>query len=494
MATHPLAAQVSPDAHSSDPRRFEEANCPFEAPAEILDQVRCGYVTVPENGSAPDGRQLRLAVAILRSLDPDPRPDPMVIIQGGPGQKLVEYAPAVIQSGAMDRFRANREVILYDQRGTGYSEPHFCPSLNAELQRITRAGLSPGERTERQRAALARCREEMLLDGVDLAQYNSPVNAADLADLRRALDYAEWNLVATSYGTRAALAALRLAPEGIRSVVLDGPIPPSEPQWAYRGVGITDVMRRLSARCAADPACDAAHPDVEESFWKGVEEFEREPLVVRAPDAPSDSLIINGNLYAVSIWQALYSRRSLSMVPLLVHELRARNEEVAADVAMRLLGQPADQTSMGLQFTVACYDDAPLNTPEARARFGGTARALDLTDAQTDPALCSALHPFRSPAEHLRPVTSEIPTLIFTGEFDPSSHRSTGSIVAHTLRNAHLVEIPGAGHTESLGSECTQTLMQDFLNDPDEPVDTACLASLPPLRFRTAPQEVLQKR
>jgi pimeloyl-ACP methyl ester carboxylesterase len=487
LAAVPLAGQTSLDSAPSDPPPFEEAPCPFEAPAEVLDQVRCGYVTVPENRDAPGGRRLRLAVAIVGSLGPDPRPDPMVVIQGGPGQKLVEYAPGMIRSGAMDRFRADREVVLYDQRGTGYSEPRFCPSLNAELQRISRVGLSPGERLERQRSALAGCRKEMLREGVDLARYNSPANAADLADLRKALGYAEWNLVAASYGTRAALTAMRLSPEGIRSVVLDGPVPPSEPQWAYRGVGITDVMRRLSERCAGDPACDAAWPDVEGTFWSGVEELARAPLVLPVPDDSADSLVIDGNLYATAIWQALYSRRSLPMVPMLVHGLRSRNEAVAADVAGRLLSQPPDQTSMGLQFTVACYDDAPLNTPEARARYGGGVGALELTDAQTDPSLCTALHPFRSPPEHLRPVANGIPTLIFTGEFDPTTHRSRWPVVARTLRNAQLVEIPDAGHTESLASPCTQALMLAFLDEPGKPLDTACLASLPPLRFRTDP-------
>lgn len=63
---------------------FQGAPCPFTADAKAMEQVRCGYVTVLENRAAPDGRRLKLAVAILESLSASPRPDPMVLIGGDP--------------------------------------------------------------------------------------------------------------------------------------------------------------------------------------------------------------------------------------------------------------------------------------------------------------------------------------------------------------------------------------------------------------------------
>ena len=44
--------------------RLEPAACPFEG-AEDRDDVQCGYLVVPENRSIPDGRTLRLSVAVL---------------------------------------------------------------------------------------------------------------------------------------------------------------------------------------------------------------------------------------------------------------------------------------------------------------------------------------------------------------------------------------------------------------------------------------------
>ena len=82
-------ATLAPEASRTtlaDPR-FEAAPCPFKAEAKVLEQVRCGYVTVPENRSLPDGRRLRLAVAILKSLSSAPRPIRWFISPGDPGTR-----------------------------------------------------------------------------------------------------------------------------------------------------------------------------------------------------------------------------------------------------------------------------------------------------------------------------------------------------------------------------------------------------------------------
>ena len=61
-------------------------------------------------------------------------------------------APGFVINGTMDVLRADRDVILYDQRGIGYlSEPAFCPEVMSE-----RAGVfdSPAARRAHQRPPL----------------------------------------------------------------------------------------------------------------------------------------------------------------------------------------------------------------------------------------------------------------------------------------------------------------------------------------------------
>lgn len=454
----------------------------------MLAQVRCGYVTVPENRALRNGRPLRLAVAILGSTSATPRPDPIAFIQGGPGQQLVAYAPGVIARGSLDFLRADRDLVLFDQRGTGYSEPAFCPELTIEWDRIWRRGLMPDARRARQRDAAARCREVMLRARVDLSQYHAQASARDLEDIRRALGYEQWNLLGVSNGTRVALEAMRAAPHGIRSVTLDGPVPPNRSSRINRPADFVDVVRRLAAACVDQPACKSAYPEVEQSLWLGIEEMERNPFVVAVPrqDGTRDSIVVNGEGLARAVFDALYSRPVIAAVPLLVYEVRRRNHAVAAALGRQILAGAPLPTNRGLAFTVACFENPPEKTKAAsQTSHSGGPAVLGVTDIQTDPSVCDALHPFRAGPEHSQPVVSDLPTLILTGEFDPATHRSNGPFLARTLSNSHVVEIPGAGHVESRQYECTRTIIQNFINEPRGKLDSTCLAAIPPLRFVT---------
>jgi hypothetical protein len=57
------------------------------------------------------------------------------------------------------------------------------------------------------------------------------------------------------------------------------------------------------------------------------------------------------------------------------------------------------------------------------------------------------MHDFRANTEHVRPVECAISTFIFTGEFDPQTHRSNGSIIHRSLKNSQLAEVRSASHS-----------------------------------------------
>ena len=72
----------------------------------------------------------------------------------------------------------------------------------------------------------ADCLKEVEAAGIDIAKYNTIENAKDVRTITRALGYETYNLYGISYGTKLALETMRVAPEGIRSVVIDGVAPP----------------------------------------------------------------------------------------------------------------------------------------------------------------------------------------------------------------------------------------------------------------------------
>jgi pimeloyl-ACP methyl ester carboxylesterase len=484
--THvPAAAQPVADGRSTP--RFEEAACPFAAPRSVQEGIRCGWVEVPENRAAPGGRRLRIAVAVLTSTSPRPRPDPVVFVMGGPGQGFVQNAPRVATSPAWTHVRAERDLILYDQRGTGFSEPEFCPSLGGELERLALQGLTRNALAERQRAAFARCASEMAEKRVDLSQYHSVASALDLRDLRKALGVAEWNVWGVSYGGRLALEALRTAPEGIRAVVLDSPLPPNVANWVDGPARLVAVLERTFERCVADAACAAAFPDVERRFWHTVASLEREPILLRTriADASPDSMYVTGRLFAEGVFLGLYRPAFHAVLPLLVREVERRNAGLLGNVAQQMQ-VPAGVISQGLHWTVGCNEVAPFNGPAARpAPRDERTELLDRLGAGPSAEGCDALHPFRAGPAQAEPVASTIPTLIFAGALDPVTPSSYSRLAAATLPNARVVAIPGGGHWEANRHECTRRLMREFLADPGAPLEASCADSIQPPAFVT---------
>jgi pimeloyl-ACP methyl ester carboxylesterase len=89
--------------------------------------VRCGYLSVPENRQSDNSRTIRLAVAVFKAPLANPAPDPLIYLEGGPGSQLIRpMAPSIIASG-MPNYVGNRDLILVDQRGVGLSKSLSCP-------------------------------------------------------------------------------------------------------------------------------------------------------------------------------------------------------------------------------------------------------------------------------------------------------------------------------------------------------------------------------
>ena len=477
LVSAPLAAQDVP--------RFEPAECPFDG-AEDRDDVDCGYLVVPESRGRTESRTLRLAVAILRSPSETPRPDPLVFLSGGPGGKSVEFTPFRLESPFWALMREQRDLVFYDQRGTGYSDPKFCPEMDLVLYQGRLRGIAAGEQRELEREAALDCRRRMLADGLDFAAYNSATSALDLDDLRRALGYESWNLFGISYGTRLALSAMRDVPEGIRSVVLDSVLPPDAPWLVDGNRRFARSLRLVFDQCAAAADCRRAFPDLERDFYAMLDDVERKPVELAMWDAarfPDGRVVVDGTLLADGIFQGLYDRNFISILPLLVREVGSRNTDVLRALADGLVADPHD-VSTGLQWAVNCYESGmSLAALEAdRAEHPELSVWHESANAY---AVCDAWNPVRAGAEEYQPVVSDIPTLVAAGAFDPITPPDYARRVAETLANSFLIEAPGVGHGVTPFHECTRALMVEFLDDPVRPLDPTCLKGLPTVSFVT---------
>src|SRR5262249_19692853 len=144
-------------------------------------------LTVPEDHQQPGGRQITLAVAILKSSSSHPVPDPVIFLQGGPGLSVFTNQPELYMPSFYPLL-ALRDVILLEQRGIGLSRPILdCP----EVDQVTAGAMQQGWRGENDAGpylpAVAACRERLTKAGVNLAAYTTVQGAADVEALRQAL-------------------------------------------------------------------------------------------------------------------------------------------------------------------------------------------------------------------------------------------------------------------------------------------------------------------
>ncbi len=92
-----------------------------------------------------------------------------------------------------------------------------------------------------------------------------------------------------------------------------------------------------------------------------------------------------------------------------------------------------------------------------------------------------------APAIMKEPVSSDVPTLLLTGEFDPATPPAFAEMAAQTLGRHYLYVFPGMGHTDGFFSLCWSSIASGFLADPERAPDSSCIAQMGEPQFVAAP-------
>lgn len=280
MAQPAYAQSGASDASEEFAGAISDRACPSIGPAGERegDSYFCGLLTVPENYDEPDGRQIQITFGVLKSFSNSPLPDPMIYLDGGPGGSSMGN---IYGRGRMFAdVRQFRDVIIFDQRGTKFSNRLNCDpyrfaynylletdaefqDLYEEIQALTDAEALP---TAVLKIIYEACADGLIDAGYDITQYNSANSVKDIFALANALEYDEINLVGISYGTRLALTAMRDHPEQIRSVTIDSVYPPEVNGIEWFPRQYDEQINTIVSTCEADRECNRAFPNFRENL------------------------------------------------------------------------------------------------------------------------------------------------------------------------------------------------------------------------------------
>ncbi|MEL6309091.1 MAG: alpha/beta hydrolase [Chloroflexota bacterium] len=469
---------------------FLQVACDFPLPFGV--RLDCYTLRVPENRTDPDSNTVTLSIAVLRHPDGNPEADPILFLQGGPGGNTLDTLQGAYNSRFEPLFATNRDIILFDQRGVGRS----TPALDCDVYQRATGNLLDYEidgrdlSTEEVEALLddllLSCAE--LLSGLyDLSGYNSAESAADVDAIRSALGYEQINLWGISYGTRLALTVMRDYPDSINRVVLDSAYPLDANLFTDYPASFNRSLDTLFSACASDDACNETFPDLETVFYSTVDDLNRRPLRLDAPDAFSsrvyEDTVFTGDLLTEMVFRMFYVTNLIPRLPQLIYEASERDVTRWAALVGWLAPQ-RDTISIGMYYAVQCqeevfFTEGDTAVADAWASFPLMASfaARSLTDA--DLALfCDTFSAGESSAIENMPVISDIPTLILAGEYDPITPPEWGQRVADRLPDSVYVGFPASGHGVSSSEDCAQSVVVDFLTRDDTAVDARCTRTL----------------
>lgn len=435
----------------------------------------CTTIAVPAQRSDPALGTITLHVA--RKLSGSaPSRDAVLALAGGPGQSALPLAGYF--AGAMAPALGGRDLVVFDQRGTGESDPLSCPALNE-------SGSALGTLVED-------CAKQI---GPTRSGYASSESVADIDAIRQALGYEKLVLYGTSYGTKVALQYAETYPGRVEALVLDSVLPPAgiEPLDLPTLKAIEPVFSELCSQ----RACSGITASPVGDLAKLASRMARKPLrgVVydgsgRRHPASMDEEQLLEELVAGDLNPALRAmtpaavRSALQGDPAPLLRLDLLSEGLVPNVP-RKPPVPESQQAIdsALLLDTTCEDTAypwrrgstpSVRLAEASAVLGALpASSFYPFDAAT--AENAGLMPgcARWPYDTAAPASEgslpNVPTLILSGAQDLRTPTSDARRVAAMIPDSHLLVVPYTGHSV-LGSDfsgCAKIAVESFFENAE---------------------------
>lgn len=445
--------------------------------------VQCGWMdTAPLPGKLH--ASFRLPVVIMHYRGLDRRADPLVYLSGGPGASAFLDARSIEthwQAWFRNKSAMKRDLVLFDQRGSGMSKPTLhCNGFHQFRADTLSDPGTPLENARRYREVTRQCRDNLQQRGLPVDELGTRFSAGDVNDLMEVLGYQQWNLLGVSYGTRLAMEVQHRYPDKVRSMSLDSVYPPGAQLLREWPVLLDGSIQRLVRHCQEDSRCTLENGDIRERFDTLMRQLRRQPLLVPVADLQLgglQELRLNDEVLLALLFNAQYASHSLgSLADMLRHLQEGRTELAMPYIRDYLYHQFDESFRESVFWAVECRDNPPVmraeleqqltELPELRYYlpheydvcdiWGNTDETLRL-DSMTEPR--------------------QTPTLILSGKDDPITPADWALDTAmHEFgsHKAHLFTFENISHSVLDNKRCAVDLLINFVNDPERRPSADC--------------------
>lgn len=469
--------------------KFEEASCWFEL--DSVD-VRCGYVTVPESRSGDPSDTIRLAVAVFKA--ENSKKTPVMFLQGGPGAEAVQLSADAYEV-LVEPFTEERDFIVFDQRGTGLSEPGLtCEELQRTHKQDIYGNIAADTRRLVYGNSFLSCNGLLRAQGVNLNAYTTMESAADVKDILQLLGYERVHLYGASYGTRLAQVVMREHPQIVETAILDSVVPVESNFFKLYPEAIQGGLRKLFDACMMDVKCNTAYPNLETVFWEAYNSLNAEPVTLTTSIYPIGSVTetVDGTVFMSTVLGSIKSSYFIHTAPQTIYRVKGGDFSTLI-AAQYSLPFAFDGINPGLYISMMCHEHVLATTPQeleaVSSQPGINSYAWlpfygDANDVYKSCQSWGAVGPLLGEND---PVVSEIPSLVITGSYDPTTPPKYGRQLAEHLPNSYYFEFENQGHVPSAAdsSGCAMDTVLDFLDNPIVEPNRDCMDDLKKVEFLT---------
>jgi pimeloyl-ACP methyl ester carboxylesterase len=420
----------------------------------------CASLGVPLDRSGAVAGTISLSIE-RKLAGSSPSSSAFIALAGGPGQAALPFA--AFTASSMATALKTRDLLMFDQRGTGDSDPLSCPALEDP------STASAGRLFER-------CAGQL---GPQRRAFTTAESVQDIESLRKAAGYEKLVLYGTSYGTKVALEYAERYPEHVEALLLDSVVPTDgpEPLGIPTFEAVAPVIRELCSQQLCRGITDNALGDLTRLIGR----LRGGPLSGQVYDGLGlrhRTTLSEGGLLRVleagDLNPALRAllpaavRSALNRDPDPLLRLQALSEGLIPNVPSGEVRYGGDETDEALFVATSCEEEpfpwqraagAPQRLAEAKA-FALAQPASDFAPFDVSTALHADLIGTCAywPDASLPPAppTSlpDVPTLILSGAQDLRTPTPNAIAVAARIPDAQLEVVPFTGHSV-VGSDLT---------------------------------------
>ena len=426
----------------SDQPKIEPFACTIKVGEGVI--TKCGYLVVPENRQKLNGRQIKIPFLFVRKATADSTQNISLYITGGPGYSTIANIDQVTASSGFLKYGG---FIAFDQRGTKKSIPALdCPEVEEAIQQAYRQNL-PKEPLVL--AAVKMCRKKFIDQGIDLSAYNTIESAADIANLKKALQIKSMTLVGISYSGGLMLTVARNHPEGIKALVLNSPLP-GFVNYEENGLfNMNEALNQVFDNCEVDSINQVLYSGLRKRFQQYFKDITGKKFKLDYTEKGTNKTI-SISYGKQELLDAIIDRMDnsrLKSVPFVMQEIISGKHAPYVKEVLDNVFNGNQSLSLGMRYSIYCSEQIAYADPlliqkqeEVLPWFKG------YTFNNVNHPICDCWNVKPEDKVAKTPVYSDIPVLLSAGDADPWCRPFYNLLIKRTMPNSQLLLIHNRAH------------------------------------------------